>query len=182
LSVHRPNQTQSRAVFLTARGATALGWPRRKPPRAETQRRHELALAMLVARLESDTRSDPLRVLTERECRQAERAGGRRWSVDVVSNGGRERRWPDLVIDFGDRRRAVELELSVKHTARLERILAGYHGEGTFEEVLWLVESPPLRRRLERLLASTEALTPATVGAPPRVRARVAPFEVQRAE
>ena len=146
VAVSRDHVSQARALYLTARGAQAVGQPRRKPPRAETQRRHELAVARLVAEHELAGH----RVMTERECRQAERNDpGRRWSIDL---SGGEKRWPDLVVDLGDRRRAVELELAIKHTARLRDIVDGYQQATTFDAVLWLVEHPTHLVRIRRLI------------------------------
>lgn len=153
VAVHREYVSQARAIYLTARGASVIEQPRRRPPRADTQRRHELAVVRLAAQLELDPPAAGARVLTERECRQAERAGDTRWSIDVYEDGRKRRRWPDLVIDFGDRRQAVEIELAVKHTARLKRIVDSYQSEHVFEEVLWLIEQPRLRRRVEKLVA-----------------------------
>ena len=153
VAVHREHVSQSRAIYLTARGASVLDQPRRRPPRPDTQRRHELAVVRLAAQAELNPASPGARVYTERECRQAERAGDQRWSVDVYENGQQRKRWPDLVIDHGDRRQAIELEIAVKHTERLKRIIESYQTEHTFEQVLWLVEQPSLNRRLENLTA-----------------------------
>ena len=145
----REHVSQARAVYLTARGAQVIGQPRRKAPRAETQRRHELAVARLVAEHELAGHQ----VVTERECRQHERIDDSpRWSVDV---GAGEKRWPDLVLDLGERRRAVELELAIKHTARLRDIVDGYQS-GTFDEVLWLVEHPTHLARMRRLITDAQ--------------------------
>lgn len=54
LGEHRPHVSESRAVYLSAQGAAVLDVPRRKPPRPEAQRRHELELVRLVADLERD--------------------------------------------------------------------------------------------------------------------------------
>jgi DNA-binding Lrp family transcriptional regulator len=160
LEEHRPYPSASRTVYLSAAGAAVLEVPRRKPPRAHTKRRHELALAEIVASVETNSaRPAGARLLTERECRQAERTGERRWSVEVLQDGRCQRRWPDVVIDYGDRRRAIELELAVKHTRRLERIVNAYQIARTFEEVLWLVESPALRGRLELMCRSERWLS-----------------------
>jgi hypothetical protein len=142
---HREHVSQSRAIFLTARGASVIGQPRRKPPRADTQRRHELAVVRIAIGLELDPELADARVMSERECRQAEQAGDR-FSVEVLTRAGRQKRWPDLVVDFGDdRRQAFELELAIKLTARLDDIVGAYVGS-FYREVVWLVELPPPRR------------------------------------
>jgi hypothetical protein len=160
LGEHRPHASASRAVYLSAAGAGVMELPRRKPPRADTQRRHELALAAIVADLETNPAWPAgARLLTERECRQAERAGQRRWSVEMLHDGRRQRRWPDLVIDYGERRRAIELELAVKHTPRLQAIVGAYQLDGAFDEVLWLVEQARLRRRLNEMIANKHSMS-----------------------
>lgn len=177
VAVHREHVSQSRAIYLTSRGASVIDQPRRKPPRADTQRRHELAIARLVAEFELHPSAVTARVYTERECRQAEAAGDRRWSVDVLAEGRTQRRWPDLVIDFGDRRQAIELELAVKHTVRLRAIIESYQFAYEFDELLWLVEQPALHRRLSLMLRDAAprlaATSPARLGMKP-VRQRVA--------
>ena len=150
---HRPHNNASRVVFLTRRGHAQLGGSQRRPPRTDVQRRHELALVMLVARLERGAPPGVRRVMTERECRRAERRDvPQRWSIDVTYRTGMQKRWPDLVQCYGEHRRAIEVEFAVKHTARLEAILEGYRYSDTFDEVLWLVESPSLCHRLERMI------------------------------
>src|SRR5688572_5710126 len=62
---------EPRAIYATRRGCDALGQPRRRPPRAETQRAHELAIVRLCTLIEH--RSPQLEVLTEREVRARER-------------------------------------------------------------------------------------------------------------
>jgi hypothetical protein len=152
---HRPHNNTSRVVFLTRRGWLSIGMTPRRPPRTDIQRRHELALVMLVAVLEHETPFGQRRVLTERECRAAERRdrhrGGERWNVDVVTRYGAQRRWPDLVAVDDRWKLAIEVEFAVKHTRRLEEIVSGYRTTGTFAGVLWLVENPALARRLSRM-------------------------------
>jgi hypothetical protein len=73
-----------------------------------------------------------------------------------TTDGRQRRRWPDLAIDFGNRRQAVELELAVKHTARLRRIVESYQSTSTCREVVWVVEQPRLRERLQSLVAEAK--------------------------
>lgn len=129
----RPHISASRVVFLTRRGSLQLGLGERRPPRTDVQRRHELELAMLVARVERALPPGEQRMLTERECRRAERAshGYDRYSVDVFDRRVTQKRWPDLVVIHPDgRKHAIEIELAVKHTRRLEHIVAGYYAHG----------------------------------------------------
>ncbi len=85
-----------------------------------------------------------------------------RYSVDVLGDRASQRRWPDLVEGLPDRRkRAIEVELAVKHTRRLEAIIWAYRYSDTFADVLWLVENPALLRRLEQLIRDSSMCTAA---------------------
>ncbi len=150
LGAMRAHNNARRLVFLTRRGSMTLGLGERRAPRTDVQVRHELAIVMLVARLEQGLPLGRSLVLTERECRRAERETGRPWSASVYYQGRRQRRWPDLVALIDGKRRAIELELTPKHTPRLEAIIRAYR-YSEFNEVLWLTDVEPLRRRLEGL-------------------------------
>ena len=156
---------EARAVFLTRKGHELLGWPRRRPPRAEVQRDHEAAIVALATCLERDA-ADNARVLTERECRRLQAADpAARFSVDVPGEGRDRRRWPDLVIDQAAGRRAIEIEFAPKGTARLARILAGYRSS-SYTEVLFLVSRPSVGRRINTLAARHHGGLPAQLGLP----------------
>ncbi|MBW3665921.1 MAG: hypothetical protein KY469_22805 [Actinobacteria bacterium] len=156
----RRHDAQARTIFVSRRGAVALGLGPRRAPRVEVQRTDELALAALVARIE--TTSPGLVVLTEREGRARQADGAGRFSV-VVSGGGGSRalRWPDLVVHTGRRRVALELELAAKTTERLTGIVGGYLDAGVFDEVRFLVGSPALARRLSRVCTDPGPAMPA---------------------
>jgi hypothetical protein len=148
LGGERAHVSQPQAIYLTGKGHELLGWPRRRAPRAQVQREHEAAIVWLVTELE---RADANAVvLTERECRQREGAGEPRYSVAVAVGGARSRRWPDVVVEYGMRRRAIEIEFSPKGTDRLRRIVQRYESSG-YADVLFLVTSLALGRRLKRL-------------------------------
>lgn len=150
LGLERKYASQARAVFLTGPGATLLGWERHRAPRADVHREHEEAIVWLVTRLER--RNDGREVLTERECRRLEREAGKRYSVDVAaSNRSDRRRWPDVVLDHGDRRDAIEIEFAPKSSKRLTAIVDGYAIGRTYERVTFLVKSPALGKRLQQL-------------------------------
>ena len=163
LGEHRPYPSASRAVYLSAAGAAVMELPRRKPPRADTQRRHELALAAIVAGLERDpARLAGARLLTERECRQAERAGDaalerrgapRRPSPAPLAGPRHRLRRPSPRDRARARRQA--------HAAPWKRIVDAYQSIATFDEVLWLVELPSLRARLELLVREQRSLSSA---------------------
>lgn len=149
----RDHVSQPRAVFLTGRGHELLGQPRRRPPRAQVQREHEAAIVWLVTQLERG--ADPgLRVLTERECRRLEAADERRpYSAELATGA---RRWADVVVEAGERRRAIEIEFAPKGTARLAQILAAYEGSN-YDEVFFFVRSAALGRRIQSLTPSPDA-------------------------
>jgi DNA-binding MarR family transcriptional regulator len=149
----REHVSQARAVFLTGRGHELLGWPRRRAPRAQVQREHEAAIVWLVTELERDA-GVGVRVLTERECRRREAGGVDRYSVEVV-DGSRLRRWPDVVVERGEERRAVEIEFAPKGSSRLAAIVAGYECS-SFAEALFFVRRPALGRRLAQVVAEQQ--------------------------
>jgi hypothetical protein len=148
LGCERAHVSQARAVFLTGRGHELVGLPRRRSPRAQTHREHEEAIVWLVTVLERDADAATV-VLTERDCRRAEAAGGAtRYSVDVHGGGGRDRRrWPDVVVESPAGRRAIELEFAPKGTARLRGIVGAYERSG-YGEVEVMVKNAALGRRI----------------------------------
>src|SRR5215210_1424589 len=92
---------QAYAVALTRRGARLVGLPERRAPRTDAQREHELAIVDLVGRLERRLEREAVgRVLTERECRERQGLGIRRYSVAVFGrrSAREEQRWPDVVV------------------------------------------------------------------------------------
>jgi hypothetical protein len=150
----------SAPLFYVARaGRERLGLPQRSAPRGDLQRSHELAIVEQVTRFERRAAAG-VRVLTERECRRAEADDGERLHVTVRGDGPRgvSQRWPDIVLlDAEGRRVAVELEFAAKHTARLRRIIAGYQAAREYAQVLYLVDSVPLARRLRGVIADGAA-------------------------
>ena len=83
---------EARAVFVTGRGATVLGVPRRRPPRTGVQREHELAIVALA--IEVELAGAWARVLTDRECRRAERREGVEYSLRGDAVPRDRRHWP----------------------------------------------------------------------------------------
>ncbi len=150
----REHVSQPRAVFLTGRGHELLGQPRRRSPRAQMQREHEGAIVWLVTQLERDATAG-VRVLTERECRRREAADeARRYSVEL---NDRSRRWADVVVERGDRRRAIEIEFAPKGTARLAQIVAAWDAS-EYDEVFFFVRSAALGRRIQSVIPRPRAL------------------------
>ncbi len=144
-------------VTATHAGMTALGLPLRRPPRTDTQVRHELALTRLVARLERNQDATTT-ILTERQMRTAQAAGAMRFSVEVPgARGGTAQRWPDVVVVAEKRRLALELELTGKGTTRLRDIIAAYAAAPWFTEVRFLAGTVPVARRLHRLMKAYPA-------------------------
>lgn len=146
----RQHVSQARAVFLTGRGHELLGWTRRKAPRAEVHREHEEAIVRLVIELERE-RPDAT-VLTERECRQLEaRAQKRVYSLRVWGPGSvrDQSRWPDVVVEAGERWEAFEIEFAPKGTKRLHDIVVAYE-VGPYAKTTFLVKSASLGRRIGR--------------------------------
>jgi hypothetical protein len=114
---------------------------------AEIQREHEAAIVWLATQLERNT--DPAaRVLTERECRQLEARDHGRYSVEVADGGRSGRRWPDLVVEAPGGRRAIEIEFAPKGTRRLRAIVEAYEFTSPYAQVLFLVKSAALGRRI----------------------------------
>jgi hypothetical protein len=65
----------------------------------------------------------------------------------IGPRGGEQLHYPDLVLTTADGRRvALELELSSKGPARLQKILAGYAADPRFDGVVYLVESAAVAR------------------------------------
>lgn len=150
---HAVSPTHPRAIYLTPRGASAIGRPRRRAPHADAHREHEHAITTLVTQLElaNEDASASASILTERDARALEATTDDRFSVEVASaRYGLERRWPDVIIETPERRTAIEIEFADKGTTRLKSIIAGYLGSTTFREVRFLVRDAPLRKRIEK--------------------------------
>ena len=144
--VHREFVGQASAIYLSRTGCTFLGQRPRKSLRPDMQRAHELAIARLAARLELTDGPGEMYVLTERECRRLEADGEKGFSVRLP--GPKDQlRWPDLVLRNARVRDAIELERAPKTTKRLRAIVEAY-ALSDYRRVLFLVESPPLARRL----------------------------------
>jgi hypothetical protein len=142
-------------IYLSPLGARRLGLGRRRTPRLQHSRAHELAVADLVLTLEEVERGagrDGV-ILTERECREREAAGQARYCVTVHGAGEPQRRWPDIVLarPGRDTVAAYELEFSPKPSRRLRAIVRGYRDAGHLHRAYFIVESPALAVRIARL-------------------------------
>ena len=173
VAVHREHVSQSRAIYLTARGASVIEQPRRRPPRAGHAAPARARGRCGSPRSSSSTRRRPgARVLTERECRQAERAGDRA----VERRRLRERprsasAGPTSSSTSATAARPSSSSSPSSTPPGCERIIESYEIDGTFEEVLWLVEQPALRRRIETLTAQASTARLSRVGPSTRQRA-----------
>ena len=145
LGAERQHVSEPRAVFLTGKGHELLGWPRRRAPRAQVQREHEAAIVWLVGELERA--ESAARVLTERECRRIESSGERQYSVELADG---RRRWPDVVVESGSTRHAIEIEFAPKGSGRLRRIVEAYE-LSDYDQAVLLVKSVSLGRRIRSL-------------------------------
>jgi hypothetical protein len=142
-------------IYLSPIGARRLGLGRRRTPRLQHSRAHELAVVDLVLTLEEAERvagRDGV-ILTERECRKHEAAQQRRYSVTVHGAGEPQRRWPDVVLarTGRDTVAAYELEFSPKPSRRLRAIVRGYRDAGHLHRAYFIVESPALGVRIARV-------------------------------
>ncbi|WP_187368778.1 replication-relaxation family protein [Baekduia soli] len=183
----RDHVSQSRAIYLTPKGARSIGRrPRRKAPRVAVQREHELAVVALAIDLELAA-SPGIEILTERDCRGREADGLGRHSIDLIDDRGMtSRRWPDLIVGSDQRRVAIEIEFASKAASRLASIVASYLAS-SLAEVRFLVASPALAARLQRTRTIqrgrliNQRITPTTTmtiaawpGAPDHVRDQIA--------
>lgn len=126
----RPRTNAPAAIFPTGRALTRLGLPVRQAVHFDGRFGHEVAIIKRVTAAEAYFRAhgqpDAL-VVTEREMRRSEAAGGQQFSVELrTPHDQPRRRWPDYVISTDAGRTAVELEFSPKATLRLESIVRGY--------------------------------------------------------
>lgn len=142
----RSHRAQPAAWYLTPAGSVLVGGERRRPPRADVQREHEAAIVELVAELEAE-HPDAV-VLTERECRRAERDQERRCSIELPGGVGL-RHWPDVVLIDGEAIDAYEIELTPKSTPRLRAILGGYRDSDC--RAVHYIAGTQLARRIARL-------------------------------
>jgi Replication-relaxation len=143
----RPLREFPAAVWATPAGLAAVGLARSRPPRLSLDRlAHDLAVTELLLEL---GRTPRVCVLTERELwREQGRPGG----IPVAGgrSAGSATHCPDLVVEVGGRRWAVEIEFSAKGRERLRRILAAYRGSD-YTGVVYYVREPALARAISRL-------------------------------
>jgi len=135
---------------LTSAGWRACGFPPPRPRRPSASSfEHSAALAGAAATLGASGWV----VLGERRYRAVERVAGD--PLGSVSIGPRLHR-PDLVVLSGRRAYAVEVELTVKAPARLERICRAYLLAAHLDGAIYFA-APAARRAVERAAARAGA-------------------------
>jgi hypothetical protein len=147
---------QPRCYQITRPGLDVVG-SRLPPPRIDLREyKHDVGVAWLWLAAGRGAFGSTQELVSERALRSGDMtAGGREPSLGVRLGGvgprGRESlHYPDLLlIDPNGRRIAIELELTPKGIGRRERILGGYASDARIAAVLYLVEDPRIRRRIE---------------------------------
>jgi hypothetical protein len=122
--------------------------------------RHDVGLAWLWLAAHRGTFGPVDRVVSEREMRSHDgRRDGRAEPLGVRlpgvgPRGGDRRHYPDLVLETATGHRvAIELELTTKTRARRSEILGGYAIDSRIDAVLYLAETTPAMRAIERSAA-----------------------------
>jgi hypothetical protein len=154
---------QPRCWWITPRGLAVIDSPL-PPPRVDLRAyRHDVGLAWVALAAERGAFGQLKEVVSERWMRSRDGVAARA-SPDFGRGhepfgvrlggpgpaGGTRLHYPDLLlVSPGQRRIAVELELTSKETTRRERILAGYGADSRIDAVLYLVDRPAAARALE---------------------------------
>jgi DNA-binding MarR family transcriptional regulator len=148
--------------LITRRGLRAVD-SLLPPPRLDQMGyRHDVGLAWLWLAARTGAFGSLAAMHSERQMRSHDgrsAAGGERFGVRVVGegiNGGERLHYPDLLLETAAGHRvAVELELSAKAPARLERIIGRYVSDRRFDAVLYLVDD---NRRAQQIRAAAAKL------------------------
>lgn len=155
--------------LITREGLKALGSRLPEPQRDVHAYQHDAGVAWLWIAARRGTFGPLREIVGERRMRSYDGRrdpGSEPWAVRLGGFGPRGREslhYPDLLLCTADGRRvALELELSCKGRARLERILAGYGADSRIDGVVYLVESWALARSVKAAARR--------VGIPSRVR------------
>jgi hypothetical protein len=122
--------------------------------------RHDVGLAWLWLAAQRGAFGPVDRVVSEREMRSHDgRRDGRADPLGVRlpgvgPRGGDRRHYPDLVLETATGHRvAIELELTTKTRRRRNEILGGYAIDSRIDAVLYLAETTPAMRAIERSAA-----------------------------
>ena len=145
------------AASIQSRGLRALGSPLKAPQLNLNEYRHDVGVGWLWLAARAG-RFGELRTLTVERQMQAEDAavtaggGSARWGVGLGlfnSHGRPQRHYPDLMLDTTSGHRvAVELELTLKSSGRIGRIMSSYASDATVDEVLYLVANRAIGNRV----------------------------------
>ncbi|HSO98119.1 MAG TPA: hypothetical protein VLP43_04145 [Solirubrobacteraceae bacterium] len=163
---------QPAAYLITRRGLGAIGSPLPRPELRLQGYVHDLGTAWLWLAARDGAFGPVRELLSERQLRshdglprnpEAAPAGrqSERFAVRLfaLGPGGRERlHYPDLLLHSPDGRRvALELELTAKSGARLERILAGYATDRRFDAVVYVVGDDRIEAKVRDVAARAAA-------------------------
>ena len=152
---------QPAALWITAKGLGAVERRLSAPGRPDLRSyRHDVGVAWLWLAAQQGAFGAVEEMRGERELRAHDRriAGlgdGEREPLGVRMgtigpHGAEQRHYPDLLLDLGGARRiALELELTPKGAARLDRIMRGFAFDGRIDAVVYLVPDRGMRRRVE---------------------------------
>ena len=163
LSSQAPFDRRPRCYSIARRGLQAIESYLPVPRQDLRSHRHDVGVAWLWLAARGGAFGPLKQAVAEREMRSrdavdahAARVGGERTEPFAVRPGGvgvagRERlHYPDLLlVGEGERRVAIELELTAKGRARRERILAGYAADRRIDAVLYLVDRPAVGRAIQ---------------------------------
>lgn len=151
----RPFDRESGCYLATTAGLAAVRSPLPAPRVDPRSYRHDLGLTWLW--LQADARSAGSgRVVSERVMRSQDgRGDGPGWAVG--DRAARRGHYPDLVVEQGGRRFAIELELSIKSPRRLDRILTAYVRDSRVERILYFTDRPDVRGAVEAAVRRVRA-------------------------
>ncbi|MDQ6746147.1 MAG: hypothetical protein M3Z27_09080 [Actinomycetota bacterium] len=153
---------------VTSRGLGAIGSELPRPRGVDMREYvHDVGTAWLWLAAGRGAFGPVAEVLSERQLRSREgfprqdgtgneqggdRAAGERYGVRLwdFGPGGRERlHYPDLLLRTPEGQRiALELELSAKSRARLDKVMSAYAAERRIDAVVYLVDRPEIGRRV----------------------------------
>lgn len=145
---------QPKHYRVTGRGLRATGSDLGTPRLDQLRYRHDVGLAWLWLAARTGRFGNVTAMYSERRMRSEDLRPGPReqFGVQVIGegpSGGVVTHYPDLLLQTAAGSRvAVELELTAKPRARLERIIGRYACDRRFDAVLYLVDDP---RRAEQI-------------------------------
>ena len=145
------------AASIQSRGLRALGSPLKAPQLNLNEYRHDVGVGWLWLAARSGSFGELSGLTTERRM-QADDAsltaagGSARWGVGLgilTSHGRPQRHYPDLMLDTGSGHRvAVELELTLKSSGRMVRIMNAYASDSAVDQVLYLAANRAIGTRV----------------------------------